>query len=694
MPNKVQVDFVGNNKPLFAAADEAQARLDKITAPQAISDEQFRRGRQLADANAFAREDAIQRSRAYKNSVEKLAIYRADKAAEVAIEEQTAGKIKQIRGFGAVFRATGLHSIGITESEINAGIALFNRSRENAEAAGKAAGAATAEANAAAAAVSSTTAASSLAVGGISAAFVATAASVTVAGAAVILYATQARTEADARLKTEESIASAINKQVLSLRASLAEYEKFKRVSQENQTLDANLKRLTDANNSTEIKALQDKVDAQNKSKVTELNQLEANLAVAENSLKFEQNRNTQGESGILGKFGISGLTESQKRQNVGQATGQVEEIKKQIASANSELQKGQSQFNDTNKALADVTKNQNKLFADNFDQRIKDRRSDRDLDQRIAKEQIETAKRVQKERLDVVRTLLTQVKQSGADNPFFKILSDDALAVENLREKLKGATPELIRFAEAQQKSITANSLFSARADNLINVSDLKAQADFFRNGQKAETADDLLKRLGFNPVDFQKFNDAQKAQLAGQFGGRQASALANAGVGGRLGGVDVADLALGAFRNAQQRQSSEETVQQRLDRQFKELDSLRPDNDAQRASLQNRITSLSQGVDPTTLRQDTRNRVADALNDKADRAAKQQAEASIALQENTAVLKQLTSLYEKQVGSGNVGGSSNEVKISIDDQTGRATSEIKSPTPRDAGIGFSSTQ
>lgn len=300
------------------------------------------------------------------------------------------------------------------------------------------------------------------------------------------------------------------------------------------------------------------------------------------------------------------------------------------------------------------------------------------------ARERIEKIKEVAKATEDFFRSAS---QRANADNPFFKILSD----AQELEKQINKLDPAFQKLAKTQASLASANSLFAARIENALGVSDLRQQANFFRNGQKGETSDDLLRRLGFNPDQFKNLSDAQKANFATQFGSRQAVALGRASVGGNLGGVNIADLAIGAFRNAQQKQSTEETVQQKLDRQFKELSQLSPANDTQRAAIDRRIAALSQGVDPTALRRDTRNQIADALSRNADNLANQQGEATRALIENTNVMRRLTEAVEKSTGV-TLNTASQGVKISLDGfgASNGATAEISPPLPNDTATGF----
>jgi len=357
--------------------------------------------------------------------------------------------------------------------------------------------------------------------------------------------------------------------------------------------------------------------------------------------------------------------------------TGRLDAQGKPIA--NPELERLQKIILEANARISDAQKkniaDQDTAFSNSFENRIRRQKAEAEFEREQAAKRIEKAKELNKVTQDFFQSLN---QRTNADNPFFKILSD----AQELEKQIAKLDPAFQRLARSQASLAAANSLFSAKTENVLGVSDLRQQASFFRNGQRGESTDDLLRRLGLNPDQFKNFTDAQKTNLAGQFGGNQAFQFGRAGVGGQLGGVNVADLAIGAFQNAQQRQSNEETAQQRLDRQFRELDRLTAANDPQRSAIDRRIATLASGIDPTTLRQDTRNRVADSIERNAENLARQQGDATKALQENTAILNRINANLEKQIGITQNGGDKTSVELVLNNQTDFAIGAT--PTPR----------
>ena len=584
MPNQVQVDFVGNSKPLYATADAAPA---KLAQSGDAAGRAFANAYSNQTAAAFARQDALERDRAYKNSVAKLAAYRKDKENELFIEQQTADKIARIRGAGSQ-RANAAGRLNLARQGADVftqlgsgqglGIIAIQQGPQILDAAAqsgfKLAGA-------------------MQSVAAFAAAYGATI-GVAGAGLAVIYKITNDIANAEAqKLKFIEDGAKASNKAIL---AKLAE-----------------------------VKAYNDAIAAQ------------------EHQFQFSKQ--------------LEGADANRLKQllQIAELTGRTDDA---LKIRQKQLELGSKNNFDSVRAEY----RQKRDFEDQLKQIEKEGQQKRLED---AQKRIEKAKELNKVTFEFFQSIN---QRTNADNPFFKILSD----AQELEKQILKLNPAFQALARSQASLSVANSLFGAKIDNVLGVSDLKSQAAFFRNGQKGESADDLLKRLGINPAQLQGFSDAQKTNLAAQIGSNQAFQFGRAGVNGTLGGVNVADLAIGAFQNSQQRQSSEETAQQRLDRQFRELDKLTAANDPQRQAIDRRIASLSQGIDPTTLRQDTRNRIADSIERNAEALARQQGDATKALQDNTAILNKLNANLERQIGVIQGGGNQNSLEVTVKPSAG----------------------
>lgn len=652
MPNQVQVDFVGNAKPLYATADATPAKLAQSgdaagkayatafekqlavaqsrvgASPQ---DQQIFRNLQIQSAQAAAEIDKTQRAAAFASSKAKLEIYRAEKAAEIGLETETANKVKQVRGFGALFRIAGLQQIGITEGEINAGINLYNKYIERGAEAAKSA---TATAQAAAASQSSIAAlAESLGGLGIAGAFVTIA-----AGAAIVYHITKDIADAEAQhLKFIEDGVKARNKAIIAQKESLDLLQKARQEAE----LERKIKAETATSDIASLKSRRDLVE-----KLLQLNPSGANAA----------------------------------------------DQRKEILALEARLAAIPGERTDA----------ANKSFEQRNEDFKKAQRENAEFEQRQAEKRIEKAKELNKVTQDFFQSLR---ERSNSDNPFFKILND-AAALEKQIAKLN---PEFQALARTQASLLTANSLFGAKIDNVLGVSDLRQQASFFRNGQSGltpERDDQRIRRqlavasqLSLNTkdqlggldtsiteiignVDVTKLPQNVRDALAGAIdrqAARRVEALTTTRVGGKplteteKANADLRDkiqsgqfspeavnelLSLSNLRQQSQfvrtGVSEQETPQQRLARQFRELDKLSPANEIQRLAIDRRIASEGGRIDPTTLDQTSRNRVADSINRTADALANSQGEATKALLENTAVMKQLTNAFNKQVGNG----------------------------------------
>lgn len=583
-PNSVVTDFIADMKPLYKAADAVPAKLAQSgdAAGRAYSTA-FENRIATESASAFAKRDAAERARAYKSSVEKLAIYRKDKADELFIETQAQDKLARVRGAGSQrAQAAGRLNLGRQGADVftqlgsgqGLGIIAIQQGPQILDAMAQ----------------SGFKLKDALDGSGKSAAFLVSAGGI---GGVVALL----------------SVAAATAFLVFKITSDIAAQEKQKLKFIEQGAIAANKARLIRIE---EAKAYKDAVASQ------------------ERQFQFAEKLKNADTARLKSLLVIAELNARAAVDPANRKAASDEVLKIRAALL-------ESSGKDTAK-LDETFAQRNKTYIERQKAEFEEEK------ERTAK-RIEKAKELNKITQEFFQSL---TERNNADNPFFKILND-AQALEKQINKLE---PAFQKLARTQASVATANSLFGARADNALSVSDLRQQASFLRNGQKGESVDELLKRLGINPNQLNGFSDAQKTALASQFANRQIAQLAGASASGRLGGSNVADLAIGAFQNAQQRQSTLETPEQRLDRRLKELSTLRPENEAQRAALDRRIASEASGVDPFSLRQDQRNALADSINRNADNLANQQGEATRALMENTATMKRLTASIEKQTG------------------------------------------
>lgn len=686
MPNQVQVDFVGNNKPLYATADAAPA---KLAQSGDAAGRAFANAYSNQTAAAFARQDALERDRAYKNSVAKLAAYRKDKENELFIEQQTADKIARIRGAGSqranaagrlnlarqgadVFTqlgsGQGLGIIAIQQGPqiLDAAAQSGFKLRDALDASGK-------------------SAAFLVSVGGLGGLAAILSVAAATAGAVYLITKDIAAAEAQ-KLKFIENGVVASNKELLARKAIVQEYSALLKQQEASARFDAQKQ---------EFQKGIGNADAETQ---------KAAIARLREQLRYKELEGgvVRDANGNVQPFTQGGSVDPVRRAAALQEAAEIQKLLNQAE--NSGLDRVRKEFNERR----DFEGQLKQIEKEGQQKRLED-----------AQKRIEKAKELNK----VTSEFFQSINQrTNADNPFFKILSD----AQQLEKQILKLNPAFQALARSQASLSVANSLFGAKIDNVLGVSDLKSQAAFFRNGQKGESSDDFLKRLvsdaqerardrrnaialsniaakrngvdtltglfsgpgvlnGVNTQDlalglsqgtgedpFQNLARQLSINVARRAGIDFANEAAKAGTGVNLSGINVADLAIGAFQNAQQRQSSEETAQQRLDRQFRELDKLTAANDPQRQAIDRRIASLSQGIDPTTLRQDTRNRIADSIERNAEALARQQGDATKALQENTAILNKLNANLERQIGVIQGGGNQNSLEVTVKPSAG----------------------
>lgn len=125
----------------------------------------------------------------------------------------------------------------------------------------------------------------------ISAWFVVSITAIAAVGLVSVRYSINTRNDADALLRREETLAVLKNKEIIGLKELLTEYEKRKRERQESQAFDNKIQELVRQGDSTELRRLRDKQDADNRLRLVEINRLKGELAAEERTLEFERNR-------------------------------------------------------------------------------------------------------------------------------------------------------------------------------------------------------------------------------------------------------------------------------------------------------------------------------------------------------------------------------------------------------------------
>lgn len=186
------------------------------------------------------------------------------------------------------------------------------------------------------------------------------------------------------------------------------------------------------------------------------------------------------------------------------------------------------------------------------------------------------------------INNLVSGVAQTrGSDNPFVKLFSDGEAAIENMRRSTRGLSKELADVIENQIKANNRKALLSARFDNALGATDLRADADRFRSAND----NDMRRRI-------------------------------------------AAAEASGYFRNTDGLFRPEKTARERLDDQLATIDRVRRsanfgDAETARALADRKIIALTASLDPATLSKSQREEAAAAREREAKRLTDNEANA-----------------------------------------------------------------
>jgi hypothetical protein len=575
---------------------------------------------------------------------------------------------RPLQGFGGLFRASGLTQAGITEAEGNVALQALSKL-------------------------------------GVGASAIAVA-SIAVVGAAFVAVTEKIKHEADARLAIEERAAAQINRQIISQREVLANHEREKQNLEAIARFTREIADLESDRDTAGAKALADKVEQQNVARELEIDRVKKAIEADERLAELEKKRQTTGTVATL--LGATPFTESNKRQAEGEAKAVLERDKARLAFLQGLAGQGTTDKAAALKLLQDITAKQDKDFAGRFAEFQREQERNRQfeiLSFRTILDKIKvTVPELQKglsgvlssqllkpedrERLiaDFRAAILTQINEGrrhveefgkstdelfarlfakkGSSNPFVAVYTEAQNAIEQTRLSTAGLTADLVAQADQLVRNNNANALFSARLDNALQVSDLRAAAADFRK-QLVPTADDFDNA-------FKKFSDkaanerTQFAKVTGEGGGFagftqfRANPFLSFDRDSSLGGTvsrDIRDTLFTAFdrlgsggtirrersfaeltdneKRAVVRQFSQVSpdqlsAQQRLDRQLSIIQASSPANDQQRAEADRKIIALTQGLNPADLTESQRNDAAAAREREAQRLTNAEADAA----------------------------------------------------------------
>lgn len=308
-----------------------------------------------------------------------------------------------------------------------------------------------------------------------------------VAGAAAIALTYKItgdiREEAERRLKAEENIQIAINKQIIAQRESLQNLKDLREEAERNRNFQGRLQ--TDSVESLKSRrATLEKLVSLVPAGYSEQQRKE----IQEINARFGQTKDPEKRRELteqLNKITPSQLAEREKKEIL-ELDARIAAIQKQKAQDPIDTFRRQGELDE--KAREDALKAEEKRI-EKFKQSVEQ-----------ANAKVTELKKNSTE-------LLRDLTASASDNPFVKIFSDADRAAERLRETMKGLSKDSIEaFARIQQQA-ALRQIFGARLDASLGALDLRQQARNFRSYADPKTLIDSRR----NP-----FNDDQLLAIA----------------------------------------------------------------------------------------------------------------------------------------------------------------------------------
>lgn len=271
---------------------------------------------------------------------------------------------------------------------------------------------------------------------------------IAVAGYAVVKWSQSAREEAERRLKVEEKIQGAINRQILAGKDFLTNYEKLEK----SQAQDREFSRFL------------------GKGSIGDLRQRYADLRQLHDfgSNNYDVVRGKDGQPETV-------LTEAAQRR--------VQEM----LALKAEIESRQAQGIEKSDAAFQQRWDSWKSSQENVVKSIKDAQEEQEKWNRKVeegKEKIESLKEKWRSAFDSL------YQRANTNNPFALFLQRSATDAEKLRESLKGLPPELQKTALAMKAAAESKELFSLKLETALSVQSLKSNADRFRDPYAQERA------------------------------------------------------------------------------------------------------------------------------------------------------------------------------------------------------------
>jgi len=340
---------------------------------------------------------------------------------------------------------------------------------------------------------------------GLSITTLATFGAIAAAGFVIVDASSKIREQAEKRLLNEQLISGAINKQIIGLRDAYAEYEKFKRSLEKDESFSNRLTSAVNTSDASAIKREREKIDTDNKSRIEEINRLQANLAQKERSLEFAKNRNVNQNlftmlgapdpisQGLLTTLGIGrGYTASDKQQDVSQAERAAEKTRKALAETETALEKGKSILQQTDRALIDIRERQNKAFSNRFETFQKSQQDSLKFEMRQFDELEKKKKKIAETKILKAEFNTFSAESTFPNNPFIKLFADGDSAGERMQKRFKTLGDEYVKLATVIERNSIAKKINELKFSN--DLSALKITQDVRRieqlpNNQRFES-------------------------------------------------------------------------------------------------------------------------------------------------------------------------------------------------------------
>lgn len=292
------------------------------------------------------------------------------------------------------------------------------------------------------------------------------------------------------------------------------------------------------------------------------------------------------------------------------------------------------------------------------------------------AKSQIKSAVGTYK---STFQSLVTQV---NSDNPFVNVFIQARNQIDKLKEDIKGLPVELQKAALAMQRAVNARELFNTRVDSAMNAQNYRDIAENFRNPFDQEKANEDRARW---EMRFLRDNPNYLNRMRQEYDMRNRNMADPTSILMSFEDWIKKDLDRRAEANPLLDSMQRRNVE-RLDRQFSALDRVGATSASERAIIDERIVRLAGSLDPSSLRADQRERVAQSAERLAEREERRHGEAMKVYNEQLKTQKAIAAYQEvlaKVADKQGAAGVKQALEITVKDETSTGV-ETQQPTPQ----------